>query len=106
MQRHGHAGKEHGPQREEGELHVAHPALLVLIERAADRITDLSFNELLRSAADAGLLNDPAAWRIWRELRNATSHAYDEIRAQQVAEDAARFCIDAQALLVAMEAAQ
>ena len=80
----------------------------VLIERAgaADRITDLSFNELLRSAADAGLLNDPAAWRIWRELRNATSHAYDEVRAQQVAEDAARFCIDAQALLVAMEAAQ
>ena len=52
----------------------------VLIERAGsvERVTDLSFNELLRSAADAGLLPDVAAWRSWRELRNATSLAYDE----------------------------
>lgn len=79
----------------------------VLIERAgsADRITDLSFNELLRHAADAGLLADPGAWRIWRELRNATSHAYDEARAEQVARDAERFCVDAQTLLAALEAA-
>mgnify|MGYP000750573978 CR=1 FL=1 len=42
----------------------------VLVERAgsADRITDLSFNELLRHAADAGLVQDPKAWRIWREF--------------------------------------
>ena len=79
----------------------------VLIERAgsADRITDLSFNELLRSAADAGLPVDPVAWRVWRELRNATSHAYDEARAEQVAHDAAQFCVDAQALLAALEIA-
>ena len=79
----------------------------VLIERSgsADRITDLSFNDLLRSAADAGLLPDPAAWRQWRELRNATSHAYDEARAEQVAQDAGRFCVDAQALLVALQGA-
>lgn len=77
----------------------------VLIERAgaADRITDLSFNELLRSGADAGLLGDPTAWRTWRELRNATSHAYDEAKAQQVAADAEGFCADAKALLAAME---
>lgn len=69
----------------------------VLIERAgsADRITELSFNELLRQAADAGLLVDPGAWRIWRDLRNATSHAYDEAKAEQVALDAGRFCGDA-----------
>ena len=79
----------------------------VLIERAgsADRIADLSFNELLRSAADAGLLSDPGAWRVWRELRNATSHAYDEAKAEQVALDAERFCADAQALLAALDAA-
>lgn len=59
----------------------------VLIERSgsADRVTDLSFNDLLRSAADACLLPDPAAWRVWRALRNATSHACDEARAEQVA---------------------
>ena len=79
----------------------------VLIERSgsADRVTDLSFNDLLRSAADAGLLPDPAAWRLWRALRNATSHAYDEARAEQVAQDAGRFCVDAQALLLALEGA-
>ena len=79
----------------------------VLVERAgsADRIIDLSFNDLLRSAADAGLLPDPAAWRVWRELRNATSHAYDEAKAEQVAHDAEKFCGDARALLAALEAA-
>ena len=79
----------------------------VLIERAgsASRVTDLSFNDLLRQAADAGLMPDPLAWRTWRELRNATSHAYHEVKAEQVAADAARFCLDAQALLAAMEAA-
>ena len=79
----------------------------VLIERAgsADRITDLSFNELLRLGADAGLLPDPAAWRVWRELRNATRHAYDEARAEQVARDALQFSLEAAALLTALEAA-
>lgn len=78
----------------------------VLIERsgAAQRVTELSFNELLRAAADAGLLSDVAAWRTWRELRNATSHAYDAVKAQQVAQDAERFCADAQALLHCMQA--
>lgn len=79
----------------------------VLVERSgsADRITDLSFNDLLRHAADAGLMPDPLAWRVWRALRNATSQAYDEAKAEQVAQDAERFCVDAQALLSALEAA-
>ena len=77
----------------------------VLIERAesADRVTDLSFNELMRNAADAGLLEDPLTWRQWREMRNATRHAYDETRGNEVATgaigfvpvcDGARGCID------------
>jgi len=78
----------------------------VLVERAAseDRVADLSFNDLLRNAADAGLLPDPGAWRIWRELRNATSHAYNVAKAERVALGAERFCADAQALLTALEA--
>lgn len=80
----------------------------VLIERAgsANLVTDLSFNDLLRSAGDAGLLPEPTAWRVWRELRNATSHAYDEARAEQVARDAEHFCTDALVLLAALETAQ
>ena len=78
----------------------------VLIERsaAADRVSDLSFNDLLRAGADAGLLPDPLRWRAWRELRNATSHAYDEAKAQAVAMGAATFAGDAASLLKAMEA--
>ena len=77
----------------------------VLIERSvvADLVADLSFNDLLRKAADAGLLKDPAAWRAWREMRNTTSHAYDEVKAHAVATNAARFAADAAALLSAME---
>lgn len=79
----------------------------VLVERApaAAAVIDLSFNDLLRAGADAGLLPDALSWRAWRELRNATSHAYDETRAQQVASDAQRFVADAAALLAALRQA-
>ena len=78
----------------------------VLIERseAADLVADLSFNDLLRKAADAGPLVEPARWREWREMRNTTSHAYDEAKAQAVALAAARFVPDAAALLATLEA--
>ena len=62
----------------------------VLVERAgsADRITDLSFNELLRHAADAGL------------------DCFDEqVHTLVLAHDAERFCVDARSLLAALEAA-
>ena len=77
----------------------------VLVERsaAADLIADMSFNDLLRKAADAGLLADPAAWRAWREMRNTTSHAYDEVKAQAVASRAPGLAADARALLASLE---
>lgn len=79
----------------------------VLIERseAADLVVDLSFNDLLRKAADAGLMADPAVWREWREMRNATSHAYDEAKAQALASRASAFADDAAALLAALSTA-
>lgn len=78
----------------------------VLIERSAvaDLVADLSFNDLLRKAADSGLLADPAAWRAWREMRNTTSHAYDEVKAHAVASRATQFAADATAVLENMEA--
>jgi len=76
----------------------------VLMERAesADRVADLSFNELMRKGADVGLLEDPLAWRQWRELRNATSHTYDETLANEVATGATGFGPVATALLAAL----
>ncbi|MDP3521818.1 MAG: HI0074 family nucleotidyltransferase substrate-binding subunit [Hydrogenophaga sp.] len=79
----------------------------VLIERAlsGERLVDVSFNDLLRLGADAGLLDDPLAWRRWREMRNSTSHTYDEAKAQAVALACAAFAADADALLSRLEAA-
>lgn len=81
----------------------------VLVERAASQgqIADMSFNDQLRVAADSGLLRSRAdieAWRGWRTLRNATSHTYDEAKAEVVAGSVARFATDAHSLLVALEA--
>ncbi len=78
----------------------------VLMERSASPplVADLSFNDLLRNAADAALMPDAQRWREWRDMRNATSHAYDEAKAQAVACRAAGFAADAVALLAAMEA--
>lgn len=78
----------------------------VLIERveSADLVASLSFNDLLRRAADAGLMPDAARWRAWREMRNATSHAYDEATAQAVAARAAAFAEDAAILVDALGA--
>ncbi len=77
----------------------------VLMERAAtaDLIIDLSFNDLLRKGADAGLLPDVLAWRRWREMRNATSHTYDEARAAEVADAASLFLPDAKKLAQVLE---
>lgn len=78
----------------------------VLIERAeaADLVTDLSFNDLLRRALDAGLPMPFDTWRRWRDMRNATSHAYDEDRANEVASAAAEFAVDVATLLKVLEA--
>jgi len=72
----------------------------VLIERAssAQSVEDLSFNDLLRTAADAGLLPEPLGCRRWRDLRNRTSHSYDELQAQEIAEQARLFLVEAQQL--------
>jgi nucleotidyltransferase substrate binding protein (TIGR01987 family) len=73
----------------------------VLIERAqaADLVRDLSFNDLVRRALDANLPMELDTWRRWRDMRNGTSHAYDEERAQAVALEAPAFASDAAHLL-------
>ena len=77
----------------------------VLIERseAAALVKDLSFNDLLRKAADAGLLLDAQSWRQWREMRNATSHTYDEAKAAEVAAGVESFAAGAAHLLTSLQ---
>lgn len=80
----------------------------ILMERAAsaDLVASLSFNDLLRRGADAGLLSDPVRWREWREMRNASSHAYDEVTAQAMVARAGAFAEDAATLLDSLDASR
>ena len=78
----------------------------VLIERSesADLVRDLSFSDLIRRALDAGLPTDLNTWRRWRDLRNSTSHTYDEERAQAVVMEVPEFADGIGKLLVCLKA--
>lgn len=40
-----------------------------------------TFKEILRLAAEQGLIDSPEAWFVYRKARNDTSHGYDEKKA-------------------------
>lgn len=68
---------------------------------AADpsEVRRMTFKDMMREAADAGLIQDPRAFTIYREKRNLTSHAYEENRAEEVLADLAHFVADVRHLL-------
>jgi nucleotidyltransferase substrate binding protein (TIGR01987 family) len=57
-------------------------------------LREMTFPDLMRTAADAGLIQDSAAWRKYRELRNRTSHTYDEAEAEAILVDLDAFLAD------------
>jgi nucleotidyltransferase substrate binding protein (TIGR01987 family) len=59
----------------------------------------LDFRELMRAAAEAGLVDDPMEWMKFRVKRNITSHTYDEAKALDVLEIIPHFNERAQSLL-------
>ncbi len=61
-------------------------------------IDHFSYRELLREAAERGIIEDVQKWMIYREFRNLTSHIYDERKAQQVFAEALNFYLDANSL--------
>lgn len=60
--------------------------------------------DLFRNAAKFGLIDDPTRWFRYLNLRNLTTHTYDELPAQEVYEGARDFLVDAMALLERLEA--
>ena len=77
------------------------------LEIGADSPTDvdkMEFRELLRSAAERGLINDVEAWFKYRKMRNITSHTYDHEKARQVYQETLVFMDDAHLLLQQLEA--
>ncbi|TKJ37960.1 nucleotidyltransferase [candidate division LCP-89 bacterium B3_LCP] len=66
-------------------------------------IDTLSFRDLLREAAQVGILKDIESWMDYRQMRNITSHTYDDAKARSVYKAAIEFFDDASALLKALE---
>ena len=57
------------------------------IERAfvLEEVNQMSFNEMIRTASQLNLLSSNLEkWTVYREMRNMTSHTYDEEIALQV----------------------
>jgi len=50
----------------------------------AQEVEHMNFRTLIRTAAEKGLLDDPAAWFDMREMRNITAHTYDEVKAAEI----------------------
>jgi nucleotidyltransferase substrate binding protein (TIGR01987 family) len=62
------------------------------------------YRDLLRLAAEKGLIADVEARFGYRQMRNLSSHTYDQRRAQEIYERTSGFLDDARALLAALEA--
>ena len=67
------------------------------------RVDQWSFKELMREAAERGLITAVEPWIEYRYQRNMTAQVYDEEKARRVAETAQSFITDAKALLAAVE---
>jgi len=62
-----------------------------MIRRQLERIVaspatlrELAFMDLIRTAAEAGLVREAPPFKVYREMRNITSHTYNAERAEEV----------------------
>jgi nucleotidyltransferase substrate binding protein (TIGR01987 family) len=62
-----------------------------------------NFRDVLRIAAEKGLITDVSVWFAYRQMRNITAHTYDHQNAQQVYEGTQAFMLDARLLLARLE---
>ena len=95
-------------QRFEVTYRLSHKLLRLGLEAAAANpaeIDRMTFPTLIRTAFEQGLVaSDWPAWRTWREMRNITSHTYDEAKARLVAAAIPDFLAEARELLQRLEA--
>ena len=47
-------------------------------------VDGMAFMDMMRSAAEAGLVRDAVKFKLYREKRNITSHTYDVEKAEEV----------------------
>lgn len=78
---------------------------LIEMESASpNEVDETNFRDVLRVAAEKGLVSDIEAWFNYRKMRNITAHTYDHEKAQQVYQGTLEFIVDARDLLQKLEA--
>lgn len=70
----------------------------------AQSVDAMSFRDLMRSGGERGLVRDVAAWMVFRDKRNITSHTYNAAKAADVAAVIPAFAEHAQELLAQLQA--
>lgn len=94
-------------QRFEYTYELAHKLLKRQLEAMSpnpSEIDQMSFPDMIRSGAERGLLaNGWDEWRRFRDARNATSHAYNEKKANEVFERIPAFRDEAAVLLARLQ---
>lgn len=76
---------------------------LVEIVLNPPELREMPFLDLMRTAADAGLVREAPPFRLYREKRNITSHTYDEAKAEDVLSVVDPFVADLRFLLAALK---
>lgn len=77
--------------------------LIELESASPNEVDESNFREVLRVAAEKGVIVDVEAWFRYRQMRNITAHTYDHEKANQVYRDTLGFIGDARSLLLALE---
>lgn len=95
-------------QRFEFTYDLAHKMLRRALEEAAatpEEVDRMTFPTLIRTGVEQGLVAGQwPDWRMFREMRNITSHTYDEAKAVQVVAAIPAFLAEAQGLLARLQA--
>ncbi|ABR74197.1 hypothetical protein CBG46_01125 [Actinobacillus succinogenes] len=66
-------------------------------------IDNADFREILRTAAQIGLIENIEDWFDYRKMRNITSHTYDQSKARQVYQQIADFLLSCQYLILQLQ---
>lgn len=66
-------------------------------------VDEMTFMQVVRASAEAGLVPDVGRFHAYREARNITSHSYDREKAERIAAELPRFADDVSFLLARLE---
>lgn len=66
-------------------------------------VDEMTFMQVVRAAAEAGLVDEVSRCHEYRGTRNITSHSYDRLKAERIVAGLPQFAVDIGRLLAALE---